>query len=119
MSLYKEESIANGNAYVRASRITMLNRLDGTKKIEFEEDKVFNIDGEIMSRKYRRMNSQTGLPSTLTSSLTAQNANVSFNIVDTSNISNVVGTMTYQEVYACMYSLYLHLANLSDSANIS
>jgi hypothetical protein len=115
MAFYREEVTA-GNSYLRASVITMES---GSKKVTFTEQKVLNLGDQVIVSKHYRKNLVTNQTLTLSKKMTEQNANTSFNIIDPANISNVVGTMTYGDVYAAMYSLYLHVAAESDAANIS
>lgn len=102
MSNYKETSIS-GSKYQRAKAIIIQNRLDGEKKITFIEElvKIFDnetvkIDVGSVSEKFDETN------------ITEQ-----FNLINPVD-GSVISTMTYQDAYVVLFSLYNHIAMKRD-----
>ena len=95
--------------YVRAKRMTADNPNNGGKFIQFQEEVVLILpDGTVTT-------SPSGECSEV---MTADNANESFEILDT-NGESVGKTMTYQEIYQLLSSLYYHVAMKRDNLLVS
>lgn len=103
-SNYKETSVV-GTKYTRSNRVKIHNPLGSTSSIVFNEENVVITDDGVISER----------AGSISESLT--------NPLETFDIRNpetdeVIGTMTYQEVYVALYSLYRHLADKRDSAKV-
>lgn len=99
MANYQESNIA-GTKYRRAFQVHVQNDMQH-KAITFEEEEVINLDGaDVIQKKV----------GSVSKALTADNANTSFALINTETGEPSGQTMTYQEVYAALYGLYLHLA---------
>ena len=118
MTTLYNETTETGNSYLRASSITMVNSYGGTPRVEVNEQRVLTLGGSAITSAHQRTDSD-GYPQNILKRFDAENANVSFDLIDPSNIESVVGSITYSEVYATMFSLYMHLATEADAANIS
>lgn len=105
MSNYKQTSVV-GESWVRASRVLIENPLGAPSVIRFVEDTVLNLqDGS---------NVTTAASSVVMESLKDDNKTESFNLLNPAT-GEVTGTSTYEEVYAMLHSLYMHLANKRDA----
>lgn len=99
MSNYKETTLA-GTSYVRADRVTINNGLE-SKGIVFNEVELINLsNGETMTKNY----------GSVSESFSADNALTAFDLLDPESGADLGVTMTYQELYVAVYSLYFKLA---------
>jgi len=104
MANYQETTLA-GMAYTRANSVEVSNG-EVRKSISFNEERVINLDdGEVI----RKPAGQVWSP------FTADNALTEFALLDTTTGAETGATMTYQDLYVALYSLYLHLANERDA----
>jgi len=107
MANYQESNVA-GTKYLRAYQVHVNNGMTN-KGITFHEEEVINLDGgEVIQRK----------AGTVSEGFTANNAATEFNLVNPVDGSPTGATMTYQEVYNALYSLYLHLGNVRDTTPV-
>ena len=107
MANYQESNVA-GTKYLRAYQVHVNNGMTN-KTITFQEEEVINLDnGEVIQRKL----------GSVSEGFTADNASTSFNLVSPVDGSPTGATMTYQEVYNALYSLYLHLGNIRDNTPV-
>jgi len=104
MANYKETTLA-GASYIRANSVAVRNG-ESNKSISFYEEKVINLeDGEIIRKPSGEVSS----------AFTPENANTEFQVLNPGTGEPIDGaTMTYADVYAALYSLYLHLATERD-----
>lgn len=98
MPNYLESNVA-GNKYVRCNAIHVMNVLNGAKMITLSEEQVIILDDDIITKPSNQ----------IVKELTPNNANTSFDVLNPED-NSVVSSMTYEEVYAVLYSLYLHSA---------
>lgn len=106
MSKYQEATVA-GTSWVRASEVKILNGQD-SKGILFKEEKITVLeDGSLISREY----------SQISEGFNAENASTAFPLLSPETGEPLAdgAQMTYEGVYAALYSLYLHLATERDS----
>ena len=103
MANYQETNIT-GTKYRRAYQVHVANGMSD-KTITFHEEDVINLVDEVIQKK----------AGSVSKAFTAENANTSFAIVDPATGADSGQTMTYQEVYAALYGLYLHLAQQRDN----
>ena len=106
MANYQESNVA-GTKYRRAYQVHVANGMTN-KAITFHEEDVLNLADDVIQQK----------AGSVSKALTADNANTSFSVVDPATGADSGQTMTYQEVYAALYGLYLHLAQERDAAEI-
>lgn len=104
MANYKEANLV-GESYVRANSVNVTNA-ESNKFILFNEERVINLEGgEILRKPF----------GSVSSSFTPENANTEFQVLNPGTGEPIDGaTMTYADVYAALYSLYLHLATERD-----
>ena len=100
---YKETDVS-GKSYRRCRSIEISNPLDKAKGVAFQEEQITTL-GEDVLRKPSRL---------LTEEFNIGNATTPFDLLNPED-NSVLGTMTYQEVYGVLYSLYLHVAKKADA----
>lgn len=105
MADYKQTTVA-GTSYVRAFSVQANNPLTGTKAISFMEEKVINLGDEQITRP------QGGIQEPLMT----ENMLEEFQLVNPVDGTPIGQTMTYQQVYLALHSLYLHVATKRDVA---
>lgn len=99
MSEYKEKYIT-GKSYVRADRVTVNNGLEH-KSITFHEVTVANLsNGETRQESF----------GSVSESFTVDNAQTAYPLIDPNTGAETGVTMTYQDLYVAIYSLYFKLA---------
>lgn len=99
MANYKETTLA-GTSYVRSNRVTIDNGIDN-KGITFEETEVINLsNGETMNKSAGRVSE----------SFTPENALTEISLINPETGADTGVTMTYQDLYVAVYSLYFKLA---------
>lgn len=98
MPNYLESNVV-GSKYVRCKSLHVSNPLNGVKYISMEEEQVIQLEDESISKPYSAMSKM----------LTEETANTTFDILNPED-NSVVSSMTYQDVYAVLYSLYMHSA---------
>jgi len=99
MANYKETTLA-GTSYVRSNRVTINNGID-SKGITFEETEVINLDnGESISKS----------AGSVSEAFTTENALTSISLINPETGADTGATMTYQDLYVAVYSLYFKLA---------
>lgn len=106
MANYKETTIS-GSQYQRCWRVNIENPFEGTKEITFFEEQI-NVIGE---------DTITKMLSNVSKQLNETTAGISFPILnpETGEAIPEGTTMTYQDLYVALYSLYLHLAEERDT----
>lgn len=104
MANYKETTLA-GTAYIRANSLEVINEAD-RKFISFNEERVINLDDGEVLRKYA---------GSVISEFTPENADTQFALLNPITGEDTGQTMSYQDVYTSLYSLYLSLALARDS----
>jgi len=111
MAKYKEqvkEVTTTITEYVRASSVEMMYPLNTIPEVTFQEELIRVVDnGPPKAISYI---------GNLKATLTPDNANTNFDLKHP-DTGVVVGSMTYEEVYGVMYSLYIHLATERDNKN--
>lgn len=109
MSNYQETNVT-GSSYLRCSQVILENPLERTKGVTFDEERVYILsDG----KKFTERNAALSEP------FTPENAATEFQLLDPATGAQVGQTVSYQHVYAIMYSLYLHLAARRDEALVT
>lgn len=107
---YAEENVS-GTSFIRCKRVEVHNPYVGTKSITFTEEKVIDLNGKKIRQPFGNANNE------VFEALTIENASSEFNILNPAD-NSVISTMSYQEVYNILYSLYLHLANERDARDV-
>ena len=105
MANYKETTLA-GTSYIRANRVEVSNS-EVEKFISFSEEKVINLDDGEVLRRYA---------GSVISEFTPENADTQFALLNPITGEDTGQTMSYQDVYTSLYSLYLSLALARDAA---
>lgn len=103
MTDYKQTNIA-GTAYTRANKVIVDNPLNGVKAITFVEEQVVNLGNEQLIRP------QGGIQEPLT----ADNMGTEFPLLNPLDGTPVGLSMTYEQVYVALHSLYFHVAKKRD-----
>lgn len=104
MANYKETNIT-GTKYRRAYQVTMHNGLNKPKYIRFSEEDVLLMDGETVHQQGPNISEP----------FTEENGGTSIPLLNPEDGVPTGETMTYQEIYGAIYSLYLHLASIRDA----
>ncbi len=102
MPNYKETTIA-GTKWQRAVRVIVENPYHETPSIMFVEEEAVNLGGDIITRAVANLSCPFNLTST-------------FPGLDPETNLPVGRDITHGEVYALLYSLYMHLAAQRDAA---
>jgi hypothetical protein len=104
--LYQQNSVSGEiTTWKRTNQIVISNPANGIPAAIFVEEIATQLpDGSVM------VNPSTQIQESITDMTT------SFNLIDPTT-GNAVGTMTYGQLYAAMYSLYLSLAAVRDAVN--
>jgi len=100
MPNYKESNIS-GVEWQRCHTVTIQNQLESLKKIEFQEEQVIDISGKIYHEWV------SGCSAVF-------DATASFNILDPQTNAETGQTMTHEDLYVALYSLYMQTANQRD-----
>lgn len=101
---YNQTNIS-GERYTRASEVRIIND-SRHRSINFIEEDVFNVDG-------KKITSAAG---TLTQMFTDENAGDTFELLSPVDGSSLGASLTYQELYVALYSLYIDRALARDLA---
>lgn len=101
MANYRESSVA-GTQYRRAGEVVISNGLE-KKSIQFIEQDVVVLDGTVVVKH----------GDTIDELFTLENAATPFDLLNPET-GEVLGSMTYQDLYVGLHSLYLHLATTRD-----
>lgn len=102
MSNYQESAV-EGTKWVRASRVVVDNPYQGMPAIEFTEEQVLSVGGDVFK-------SHKG-------AVTVDFANPEKTFQLIHPVTGVVlGTVTHQDVQVILYSLYLDLAQARDAS---
>ena len=99
---YKESTVS-GTSWQRCHTVTVHNQLSQTPRIEFQEEKVINIDG-------------TSIPQWVGGCTKDFSAAESFPILDPATNVPTGQTLTHGELYVALYSLYMQTAAERDAA---
>lgn len=102
---YKQTEVS-GETWVRASRIVIDNPLDQPKTISFVEDTCIQVPGKVMSEYNGVLQLQVD----------ESNMQDAFPLINPFTGALAGTTITYGEVYAIIYSLYLNKAEERDQA---
>jgi hypothetical protein len=108
MSNYNETNIL-GTKYRRAYQVTMQNGLNKEKYVRFAEEDVLLVEGDAIHQ-------QAG---SISEPFTEENSATSIPLLNPEDGSPTGGSITYQEIYVAIYSLYLHLASTRDAEQAS
>lgn len=108
MSNYNETNIL-GTKYRRAYQVTMQNGLNKEKYVRFAEEDVILVEGDTIHQ-------QAG---GISEPFTEENSATSVPLLNPEDGSPLGGSITYQEIYVAIYSLYLHLASIRDAEQAS
>jgi hypothetical protein len=100
MANYNESSI-NGTSYQRAWRVEAENPLEGSKHITFHEEVVAVLADDTIHKQKGNITK-------------AYDPSASFNLLNPET-GAVVGSMTHDELYAAIYSLYIATATERDA----
>ena len=107
MANYKETTIS-ATSWVRASYITIQNQLGVTPYISFQEEEVFQAGSSVVTRS---PNSMTFPPV----GASFADPTTQFSLVHP--VTGVVlGSAKYLDIQVMIYSLYMHLAKVRDTA---
>jgi len=113
MANYRETQVS-GDSWIRAKRIILENPLNSPPQAHFIEERVIVAGTELADMStdgYIKINVLgTPLNDTMTDPTT------SFNLLNPET-DEVIGTATYSDIYAIMYSLHRHLAAIRDAQN--
>lgn len=102
---YKESTIPC-TSFVRAYAVSCLNPRNGSKMIQFQEETVLRLpDG---TESFLRAGECSKI-------LSADNAATAFPLRDPGTGDPTGATMTYQDVYTVLMSLYYHVATERDA----
>lgn len=105
MANYQATTLS-GTAYTRANQVVIANPLDGVKAISFMEEQVVNLGDEQLIRP------QGGIQEPFT----AENIDTEFPLLNPLDSTPVGLSMTYEQVYVALHSLYFHVASKRDAA---
>lgn len=105
MANYQETTL-NGTSYVRSNHIIVSNPLDGVKAISFMEEQVLNLEGEQVIRP------KGGIQEPFTE----DNLLSEFPLLNPETGEPLGTSVTYQQVYVTLYSLYMYLAKRRDES---
>jgi hypothetical protein len=101
MADYKETTVTC-NKWQRAFRIVIENPYNSEKTVTFSEEEAIDIEGEVVTRPVGTLR-------------IAFNPTETFPGLDPNTNLEVGREVTHAEVYALLYSLYMHLANQRDA----
>ena len=102
---YNQSSIT-GDKYTRAREVRIVNA-SRPRSISFMEEDVFVVDG-------KQIVTQAG---SLSEMFTEANANTSFALLNPLDGTPLGASMTFQELYVALYSLYIDRATARDAAS--
>lgn len=105
MANYQQTTLS-GTAYTRASQVVIANPLNGVKAVSFMEEQVVNLGDEQLIRP------QGGIQEPFT----AENIGTEFPLLNPLDSTPVGLSMTYEQVYVALHSLYFHVAKKRDEA---
>lgn len=97
------ETPISGNVYTRANEVRISNPYNGPKSLQFVEENVYNFGNDLILRP----------AGGVTELFNSANAGESFNLM-----TPIAGqsTLTYQDLYIALNSLYIHVATKRDQA---
>lgn len=107
MSNYQQTSIT-GESWIRAVRVVLENPLIGTPAATFVEERAINLGSETLVRPHGN------LVEPFIASGDGANLTETFDLLNP-DTGAVIGSATYQEVYAMLHSLYYHVAAKRDA----
>lgn len=105
MADYKESTVS-GTQYVRCHTVYLMNPLGGLKAANFMEETIINL----ANQQIRKDVGGFQLP------LTTENAASTFPLLNPVTGEATGQTMSYQDLYAALYSLYIAGALARDAA---
>jgi hypothetical protein len=103
MPNYKESNVS-GVSWQRCHIVTIQNQLELSKKIDFQEEQVIDINGKIYHEWVAGCSKD-------------YDANASFPIIDPTTGLETGQTMSHQDLYLALYSLYIQTATERDEEN--
>jgi hypothetical protein len=103
MPNYKESDVS-GVAWQRCHTVTIQNQLQSPKAVEFQEEQVIDISGKIYREWVKGCSKD-------------YDATASFPILNPQTNAETGITMTHQELYVALYSLYMQTAAERDMGN--
>lgn len=106
MSNYRQSSVA-GEVWTRANRVVIENPYGSntSPSVTFAEEKIVSIGGETIARP----------DGGIVEAFMPDNYSEAFDLLNPET-GDVVGSMTYQQVYVALHSLYMHCAAKRDAA---
>jgi hypothetical protein len=100
------ETTSSGTSYTRAHTVIINNDLNW-KNIEFQEERVFVLDGgETLNQRGGHLGCE----------FTPEAAATTFAVLDPETGSDLGVTSSYGEVYALLFSIYMHMVTERDDA---
>lgn len=104
MSKYNQTNIV-GESWLRAKRIVIDNPYNAPKNVKFVEEKVFQLADKVLTEQSDVLNIKIA---------TEEEMLESIDIIDPTTNEPTGQTITYQELYAIIFSAYLKQAKLRD-----
>ena len=99
------ETTTSGTSYTRAHTVVINNDLN-FKNIEFQEERVFVMeDGETLNKRLGHLDCD----------FTPETAATVFPVIDPETGEDTGATASYGEVYALLFSVYMHMAAERDA----
>jgi hypothetical protein len=106
MSNKYRETALSGSSYIRCDAISITNGQEN-KRIKFNESEVITLeDGRVTTKSVGSVGEF----------FSEENADTTFSVLNPADNSDTGATMSYQDLYLGLYSLYLHLATERDAA---
>jgi len=104
MANYQETTVS-GESYVRCNYVKINNGM-ASKIISFQEEKIINLEDETIIKNLGSVSEE----------FKAENAATEFPLLNPETGEDTGATMSYQNLYVGLYSLYLYLAQVRDAA---
>jgi len=105
MSNYNQTSV-DGESWIRARRVVIENPVFGDKRVRFIEEKAYVLDGKVVSEPYGSIDIVVD---------GAEDMLDEIDIIDPATGELTGYTMTFQELYAILYSAYIDRVKDRDS----
>jgi hypothetical protein len=101
MSNYKESDVV-GVVWQRCHTVQISNQLNQDKTIFFQEEKVYNLDGDDMKKYVDGCGKQFSATQT-------------FSLLNVNDGTETGAVMTHEQLYQAIYSLYIQTAKERDN----
>lgn len=105
MSKYNQ-TIAQGEVYTRAKRVICSNPLEGSRQITFIEEDVVTVGDKTMMTDAGQISQP----------FTNNNGDTEFPLVNPLTGEDLGQTVTFQQLYVLLHSLYISLATKRDES---